>query len=94
MFRIRGGTGELTGLTLYHKFKTRIILLAALFRMIWYVIQCCAKCNKIVWVSDQPSGKINNYMSKFIIQESYILNVKLTTSQSAVKFPDKIKYLK
>jgi len=23
-------------------------------------------------MNDQPSGEINNYMSKFIIQESYI----------------------
>jgi hypothetical protein len=43
---------------------------------------------------DQPSGEINNYMSKFMIQESYILNAKLTSSQCAVKFPDKIQYSK
>jgi len=45
-------------------------------------------------VNDKPSGEINSYMSKFIIQESYILNAKLTTSQSAVKFPDKIQHSK
>ena len=45
-------------------------------------------------MNNQPARVINNYMSKFIIQKGYILNAKLTSNQSAVKFPDKFQYSK